>query len=48
MNHVPEVDSIGTRAPVGHSVSGNKKGGEQEQELAENGTETPQSEFMRS
>lgn len=27
MNHVPEVDSIGTRAPVGHSVSGNKRGG---------------------
>lgn len=42
MNHVPEVNSIETRALSGSQCFSGKK----EQELTENGTKIPESEFM--
>lgn len=43
MNHAAEVNSIWTGALVGHSVSLKKK-----LELAENGAQIPESEFMNT
>lgn len=45
MNHVSEVNSILTRALVGHGVS---LGREETEELAESGAKIPESEFMNT